>query len=167
MSETIDAMRRQSIPSKPSTDEQLIEFEQALIAQAIVPNIMNPCMKRTMNVGPKKFVGKKPNPQIHQHSNKRTNFTEFDTLSMVQSQKTGLTSKPNKGLRSTFSGTSRTRQLRDDNEAAMASNADDLMKRVDTSSKCGGNLLSEQMETNSFTSAGFISQGQLNVKDSR
>jgi hypothetical protein len=45
--------------------EQLIEFEQALLALQIIPNIVNPCLKKTMMVGPKKFVGKTPNSQVH------------------------------------------------------------------------------------------------------
>ena len=48
-----------------AVEDQLIEFEQALIALQVFPGISNPCMKRTMAVGPKKFVGKVPNPQIH------------------------------------------------------------------------------------------------------
>ena len=54
-----------TVLEKPITDEQLIEFEQALLAQTVIPAIMNPCPKRTMNFGPKKFVGKVPNNQIH------------------------------------------------------------------------------------------------------
>ena len=50
-----------AVPEKPITDEQLIEFEQALLAQTVMQPIANPCMKRTMNFGPKKFVGKVPN----------------------------------------------------------------------------------------------------------
>lgn len=48
--------------SEQEKADQLVEFEQALIALQGIPNIANPCMKRTMNVGPKKFVGKKSNP---------------------------------------------------------------------------------------------------------
>jgi len=71
--------------SEKPTNEQLIEFEQALLAQNTVPNIGNPCMKRTMMVGPKKFVGKKKNSQIHQHTNRKYNgHTEFDTYSLMQ-----------------------------------------------------------------------------------
>lgn len=41
-------------------------------------------MKRTMMVGPKKFVGNKKNSQIHQHTNKKyTSHTEFDTYSLM------------------------------------------------------------------------------------
>jgi hypothetical protein len=36
-----------------------------------------------MNVGPKKFVGKVPNPHVHQHTNKKMMVTDFDTMSMV------------------------------------------------------------------------------------
>ena len=46
-------------------DQKLIEFEQALMALAVVPTIANPCMKRTIMVGPKKFVGKKLNSRVH------------------------------------------------------------------------------------------------------
>ena len=57
---------------------------------SLIPNISNPCMKRTMLVGPKKFVGKVPNSQVHQHTNKKLNYTDFDTLSMINSTaKTG------------------------------------------------------------------------------
>ena len=48
-------------PTRPENDDQLIEFEQALLSLSLIPNISNPCMKRTMMVGPKKFVGKIPN----------------------------------------------------------------------------------------------------------
>ena len=41
-------------------------------------------MKRTMMVGPKKFIGKKPNPQIHVHTNNKKTYNDFDTLSLVQ-----------------------------------------------------------------------------------
>ena len=66
------------------TEDQLIEFEQALIALQVIPNIVNPCMKRTMMVGPKKFIGKVPNPQIHQHTNKKQTYTDFDTFSLMK-----------------------------------------------------------------------------------
>lgn len=41
-------------------------------------------MKRTMMVGPKKFVGKATNPQIHMHSNTKKTYTDFDTFSLMQ-----------------------------------------------------------------------------------
>ena len=43
-----------------------------------------------MMAGPKKFVGKVPNSQIHQHTNKKTIHTDFDTFSLMEkSQKAG------------------------------------------------------------------------------
>ena len=72
-----------AVLEKSITEEQMIEFEQALLAQTVIPAIGNPCLKRTMNFGPKKFVGKVPNALIHQHSNKRVNCTNFDTFSMM------------------------------------------------------------------------------------
>ena len=64
-------------------DEQIVEFEQALIVITAVRNIANPCKKRTMTVGPKKFVGKVPNAQIHIHTNTKKTHNDFDTLSLV------------------------------------------------------------------------------------
>ena len=64
--------------------QQLIEFEQALLVQSNIPNISNPCMRRTMNIGPKKFVGSRENPQLHLHTNRKANFTDFDTFSMLK-----------------------------------------------------------------------------------
>jgi len=65
-----------------------------------------------MMVGPKKFVGKNSNSQVHQHTNKKTIITDFDTMSMLQSTKTGTT-QANSKLRSRLS-TSATRRLPDD-----------------------------------------------------
>lgn len=129
-------------PSRPDMGEenQIIEFEQALLAQAVITNIANPCMKRTMNVGPKKFVGKTPNSQVHQHTNKKMNFTDFDTMSLVQSVKTRATTTANSKLRSRFSATSAARRQRDEN----------------------GKVFSEQMDTNSYNSANFVSSSMLN-----
>lgn len=77
----------------------------------MIVNIANPCMKRTMNVGPKKFIGKIPNSQVHQHTNKKMHFTDFDTMSLVQSTKTaGATTAANSKLRSRFSATSAARR---------------------------------------------------------
>ena len=72
-----------AVPEKPITDEQLIEFEQALLAQTVVPCINNPCMKRTMNFGPKKLIGTVANNLVHQHTNKKTMYADFDTFSML------------------------------------------------------------------------------------
>ena len=58
-------MTLEEIPSQPKTEDLLIEFEQALISLSVIPNIGNPCMKRTMNAGPKKMIGNMPNSQIH------------------------------------------------------------------------------------------------------
>lgn len=74
-----------TVLEKPITDEQLIEFEQALLAQTVIPAIISPCPKRTMNFGPKKFVGKVPNNQIHQYTGKKVSNIDFDTFSMLQS----------------------------------------------------------------------------------
>ena len=72
-----------SQPAQAVSSEQLIEFEQSLIAQSNIPNIANPCLRRTMLVGPKKMIGNNPNPQLHQHSNKKVAYTDFDTFSML------------------------------------------------------------------------------------
>lgn len=106
-------MHKDSVLAKPENNlEQLIEFEQALLALQIVPNIVNPCLKKTMMVGPKKFVGKNSNSQVHQHTNKKTIITDFDTMSMLQSTKTGTT-QANSKLRSRLS-TSAIRRLPED-----------------------------------------------------
>ena len=67
----------------PLSLDQLVEFEQALLAQSNIPNIANPCMRRTMMVGPKKYMGKNANPQLHQHTNKKVCYADFDTFSMI------------------------------------------------------------------------------------
>ena len=43
------------------SEEHLIEFEQALMALNTNTAIQNPCLKRTMMVGPKRMIGKEPN----------------------------------------------------------------------------------------------------------
>lgn len=53
----------------------------ALVEIAPLPQV---CSRRTMNLGPKKFVGTIRNMQMHQHTNKKTTFNEFDTLSLVK-----------------------------------------------------------------------------------
>ena len=63
-----------------------------------------------MMVGPKKFVGKMKNSQIHQHTNKRVTHTDFDTFSLINrnttnSQSTQANSHKN-NLRSVNSGSS-------------------------------------------------------------
>ena len=68
-------------------EEAVIEFEHALMALNKIPSTSNPCLKRTMAVGPKKFIGTQPNQQIHRHTNKGIAFTEFDTLARVNSAK--------------------------------------------------------------------------------
>ena len=68
----------------------LIEYEQALMSLRQVGAIQNPCLKRTIMMGPKKFIGKKPNQQIHQHTSKRAKFTDFDTYNKVMSSKNNL-----------------------------------------------------------------------------
>jgi len=130
------------------TDEQVIEFEQALIALQVIPNIANPCMKKTMMVGPKKFVGKVPNPQIHQHSNIKKAHTDFDTFSLIQSSLTRAHSKAAPtAARSYLSGSS------------VAPKTADL-KNQDVMSKSGAGILSENLETASFSSTGIISHQQ-------
>lgn len=47
--------------SVPVNEQAVIEFEHALMALQKIPAMSNPCLKRTMAVGPKKFVGSKPN----------------------------------------------------------------------------------------------------------
>ena len=44
-------------------------------------------------MGPKKFVGKKPNQQIHLHTSKKINYTDFDTFSRVMSSKNNVSSQ--------------------------------------------------------------------------
>jgi len=131
-----------------------------------------------MNVGPKKFVGKKSNPQIHQHTNKKLQYTDFDTFSLIQRSSkaqsmqtaahskatSGTTSGGVHGLKSYMSGSSVARKQRRDNnnnnDDSETKNAD--IKPVDMLSKNGGNLLSDQLETGSFDSNGVISTGLLN-----
>ena len=85
---SLQSIQNSQVSKNLVASEQLIEFEQALLAQDTVPNIANPCMKRTMLVGPKKYCGKKPNPQIHQHVIKKLNGTDFDTYSLVHQAST-------------------------------------------------------------------------------
>ena len=139
-------------------DQKLIEFEQALMALAVVPTIANPCMKRTIMVGPKKFVGKKLNSRVHQHTNKKLLVADFDTLSLVQSATTGTTHKGGRvgsGHISTTSGGFR-RSQRD-------TEMDPEVKQRTT----GAVALSDLLDTNSCNSAGLMSQGLTNhAKDS-
>mmetsp|Transcript_18455 Transcript_18455/g.23001 ORF Transcript_18455/g.23001 Transcript_18455/m.23001 type:complete len:91 (-) Transcript_18455:126-398(-) len=78
-------------------------------------------MKRTMMVGPKKFVGKTNNPQIHVHSNNKKTFTDFDTFSLMQVSSAAQTQAHSKagiglGPRSFMSGSSATRRRDVDQE---------------------------------------------------
>jgi hypothetical protein len=41
-----------------------------------------------MQLGPKKFNGTLPNCQLHQHTNKKVNYAEFDTITRLQSAQT-------------------------------------------------------------------------------
>lgn len=133
------------------------------MALAQIPKIQNPCMKRTMLVGPKKFVGSVENPQIHQYTSKKITFTEFDTLSLVPSAKTASQmtapgSSKYGGFRSNESSSAMKRP-RPANEYGSRLNADMPGKPLDAQSKTAGNVLSEQLETNSFNSAGLKSAG--------
>lgn len=98
-------------------------------------------------------------------------YTDFDTFSLMQrsskaqSQATAAHSKAGHGTnhahKSVLSGSSIAKRRRDDSENQ---NAD--MKQVDLLSKNGGNLLSEQLETGSLSSAGIVSTAALvNNKD--
>jgi len=69
-----------------NAEEHIIEFEQALLSLQVIPNIANPCMKKTMMIAPKKFVGKVPNSQVHHHSNAKKTYTDFDTFHLVCAQ---------------------------------------------------------------------------------
>ena len=73
--------------SVPVNEQAVIEFEYALMALQKIPPMSNPCLKRTMAVGPKKFIGSRPNQQIHRHTNKGIVYTEFDTLMRANSAK--------------------------------------------------------------------------------
>lgn len=57
-----------------------------------------------------------------------------------------------------LSGSSQAKRLRDDSE----SKARETLKLAEIVSKNGGNLLSDNLETNSFMSAGLLSSGVLN-----
>ena len=111
----------------------------------MVSNIANPSMKRTMALGPKKTVGKRPNPQIHVHTNKRVTYTDFDTFryekenSVKAGSQTTQAYSRMKTTKSHMSGTGPSRIQREGSETRNA----DMRQHVDTSSKCAGNLLSE------------------------
>lgn len=132
------------------------------MALAKMPSTSNPCLKRTMAVGPKKFIGSKPNQQIHRHTNKGIVVTEFDTLlranSAKQSQLTAIGSSTNKS--SKYMGLSeqqsRTSHMRKQQECDQSEMGIETVKEDATAGKQGG-VLSEQVETNSYTSAGFKS----------
>jgi len=47
--------------SQEKVEEHIVEFEQALLSLQAILNIANPCMKKTMMIAPKKFVGKVAN----------------------------------------------------------------------------------------------------------
>ena len=68
-------------------EQSVVEFEHALMSLNKIPSYPNPCVKRTMALGPKKFVGYKPNQQIHQHTNTKLKFTDFDTIHRANSAK--------------------------------------------------------------------------------
>lgn len=57
-------MREENIPGKPegisqnSADMFIVEFEAALMALNHITPMNNPCLKKTMNLGPKKLIGK-------------------------------------------------------------------------------------------------------------
>ena len=70
-----ESLHRQSAGSRQQftttlNEQAVIEYEHALMALQKMPSIGNPCLKRTMNLGPKKFIGTQPNQQIHRHTNK-------------------------------------------------------------------------------------------------
>ena len=103
-----------------------------------------------MILGPKKTVGKRPNPQIHVHTNKRVTYTDFDTFryekensAKAGSQTTQAYSRgrdgKTTGTKSHLSGIGPSQIQREGSETRNA----DMRQHVDTSSKCAGNLLSE------------------------
>ena len=67
-------------------EDTFIEFENTLRMLNNIAVIQNPCVRKTMQMGPKKFNGKIQNP-VHQQNNKKPVFTDFDTFSKVDSTK--------------------------------------------------------------------------------
>ena len=45
----------------PMNEQSVVEFEHALMSLNKIPSYPNPCLKKTMALGPKKFVGTIPN----------------------------------------------------------------------------------------------------------
>ena len=77
----------ETLPALPNhqSQENLIEFESALRVLNNLVLVQNPCLRKTMNMGPKKFNGTVPNSQVHQHTNKKITYTDFDTFTRIQS----------------------------------------------------------------------------------
>ena len=106
-----------------------------------LPPTSNPCLKRTMAVGPKKFVGSKPNQQIHQYTNKKIAFTEFDTLlranSAKQSQMTAVgtsTNKSSKYMGLSERGPSRASNVKNQGAYEQSELGGETVKEADTKS---------------------------------
>jgi len=74
----------------------VIELEVALRVLNNLVSIQTPCLRKTMNIGPKKQNGALPNSQLHQHTNKKISSTDFDTMTRLQSAQTAtITSNSN------------------------------------------------------------------------
>lgn len=75
------------MPALPNhqSQENLIEFESALRVLNNLVLVQNPCLRKTMNMGPKRFNGTVANSQVHQHTNKKVTYTDFDTFTRIQS----------------------------------------------------------------------------------
>lgn len=130
----------------------IVEFEAALMAMAQIAPINNPCLKRTMNMGPKKFVGKVPNCLVHQHTSKKIVSSDFDTFSRVQmsSQMTAAGSEKAYVRQNTAKSKSINRR------SEMSPSTD--LRQV--------GVLSDNMETNSYQSAAFKSSSILKINQS-
>ena len=132
---------------------------------AQVGEIRNPCQKRTLMMGPKKFIGMKPNQQIHQHTSKKVQYTDFDTYSRVMSSKntfsqqltaSGSQSKHG-GIRSVKSNV-----IRNIDEHSPESN--NYGQSMDNrSNRMVSGVLSDQMDSTSFNSIGFKSGSLLGL----
>ena len=119
-------------------------------------------------LGPKKYAGKNLNSHRHVHTNRKVKYSDFDTFSMLQqsSQRTTAASaaKSSGGIKSSYHRHSKAAvngAQNNNNNSGVGS--EQMLIGSKASNKNGGHMLSDQMDTNSFNSAGFVSSGQLNA----
>ena len=122
-------------------------------------------------LGPKKYAGKNLNSHRHVHTNRKVKYSDFDTFSMLQqsSQRTTAASaaKSSGGIKSSYHRHSKAAvngaQNNNNNNNNSGGGSEQMLIGSKASNKNGGHMLSDQMDTNSFNSAGFVSSGQLNA----